>query len=70
MRHEDLIQQVANRDEKPVTNHSVGEREKARAEIAAQIEAFRAKGGKIKRSGIIANSKPTLYNTAYGVNAK
>jgi len=70
MNIEDFKQQVANRDEKPVTNHSVGEREKARAEIAAQIEAFRAKGGKIKRPGILANNKPTLYNTAYGVNAK
>jgi len=35
MNIEDFKQQVANRDEKPVTNHSVAERAKARAEIAA-----------------------------------
>ena len=70
MKHEDLMQQVANRDEKAVTNHSVGEREKARAEIEDQIAEFRAKGGKIYRLEIQANNKPTLYNTSYGVNAK
>lgn len=70
MRHEDLIQQVANRDEKAVTNHSVGEREKARAEIAAQIAAFRAKGGKIKRMDNLADRPVWSYNTTYGVNAK
>ena len=70
MNIEDFKQQVSNRDEKPVTNHSVAERAKARAEIAAQIEAFRANGGKIDRRGIQINNKPTLYNTAYGVNAK
>lgn len=70
MNHEDLMQQIANRDERPVTNHSVGERAKARAEIAAQTSEFRANGGQIKRSGILLNNKPTSYNTAYGVNAK
>jgi hypothetical protein len=70
MNHEDLMQQVANRDYKPVTNHSVGERERVRSILAADVDAFLAKGGKIKRSGILVNNKPTTYNTTYGVNAK
>ena len=70
MNIEDLKQQVANRDENPVTNHSVAERAKARAEIAAQTEAFFLAGGAVRELDIQKNNKPTLYNTAYGVNAK
>ena len=70
MNHEQFKTVVANRDERPVTNHSVGEREKSRAILAADVEAFLTKGGKIKRPGILVNNKPTSYNTAYGVNAK
>ena len=70
MNHEDLMQQVANRDERPVTNHSVGERAKARAEIEAPTKAFFLAGGAVRKLDIQKGNKPTLYNTAYGVNAK
>jgi regulator of protease activity HflC (stomatin/prohibitin superfamily) len=70
MNREDLMQQVANRDERAVTNHSVGEREKARAKIAAQIAEFEANGGKIERKKNLADRPVWSYNTTYGINAK
>ena len=70
MNIEDLKQAVSNRGEVPVTNHSVGEREKARAEIAEQTAVFEANGGEIYSPDNEQDRPVWAYNTAYGVNAK
>ena len=70
MNIEDLKQAVSNRGAEAVSMCSVEEREPLRRRIQADVDAFIANGGKIDRRGIQINNKPTIYNTAYGVNAK